>query len=167
MRWPISALASSLLARGAAQATIQLGKIDARITGNTARRRPDAVVMRWAAVSWNLVMTAPCRRYGGSATVETFDLTGPLNVSARASGTLADPLAADDLASDESAAPEFNFRRTDIDNIYGARAVLLARGRLIRFAGTTDGAGPSSAAALSITADMSANHYTGCLFAPQ
>ncbi|MCK0129054.1 translocation/assembly module TamB domain-containing protein [Erythrobacter sp. F6033] len=129
----------------------RLGRLDARVTSlsggsDLARRimngRLDASFAYDGAASslWRL------------AAIETFDLTGPISVNAKAVGTLNNPRITGNLASDDLRL-QSAISGTDIDDV-------TARGRfagstltLTRFAGTTRGGGKVSG---SGTVDLAA-----------
>jgi translocation and assembly module TamB len=116
-RGEIAARITGLPAAGTLAERLQRGRLDAQISFNGA-----------AETLWRL------------AAVEAFDLSGPVSVAARATGTLADPRITGTVASDDL---------TVASALTGTRiAKVSARGRfngsqlaLTRFAGTTQGGG--------------------------
>ncbi|TRD10737.1 DUF490 domain-containing protein [Erythrobacter insulae] len=129
----------------------RLGRLDARVTGlgrggDLAARimngRLDATFAYDGAASslWRL------------AAIETFDLTGPISVSAKAVGTLSDPRITGDLASDDLRL-QSAVSGTDIDDVTARGRFAGSTLRLTRFAGSTRGGGRVSG---SGTIDLSA-----------
>ncbi|MEO1488903.1 MAG: translocation/assembly module TamB domain-containing protein, partial [Pseudomonadota bacterium] len=132
--------------------TGELGRLDARITGlgqasgtvmERLRRGRLEAVLRYkgaAEALWRL------------AAVETFDLTGPVSITAKARGTLADPRFTGDLTTDnlrlQSAASG-----TDLTGVSARGRFTGSRLELSRFAGTTAGGGTVSG---SGTVDLAA-----------
>ncbi|BDI60447.1 translocation/assembly module TamB domain-containing protein [Qipengyuania nanhaisediminis] len=131
-----------------------LGRIDARITrlprsGDLAARlnrgRLDARLEYDgdAAAIWRL------------AAIETFDLVGPVDIAARATGTLANPRINGTLASNDLRL-QSAIAGTDIDNITARGRFAGSRLEIARFAGTTRGGGTVSGSGFVDLANMSA-----------
>lgn len=98
--------------------------------------------------------------YDGSATalwrlaaIETFDLTGPVTLTARARGTLADPQINGSLAGD-SMRLQSAISGTDIQNVSARGRFVGSRLELTRFAGTTRGDGQVSGSGIVDLANM-------------
>ncbi len=153
----VADLSASQLAIGARlrEGDNQLGQIDARITnmprsGDLSRR-----IMR-GRLAGELGYEGPAQSLWRLAAIETFDLTGPLSVAARASGTLADPRITGTLASDDLRL-QSAISGTDIDDITARGRFAGSRLELTRFAGTTDGGGTVNGSGFIDLADMSAS----------
>ncbi len=131
-----------------------LGQIDARVTamprtGDLTRR-----IMR-GRLAGDLSYQGPAQSLWRLAAIETFDLTGPLTVTARASGTLADPRITGDLASDDLRL-QSAISGTDIDDVSARGHFTGSRLELTRFAGTTNGGGTVSGSGFVDLAGISA-----------
>lgn len=74
------------------------------------------------------------------AAVEAFDLTGPIDIAARATGTLADPRITGTLATDDLTVSS-GLTGTRITNVNARGRFAGSRLELARFAGTTPGGG--------------------------
>jgi len=120
----------------------ELGRFDARITGMS---RAGSLASRLGQGRLRATL-----RYDGAAeslwrlaAVEVFDLTGPLSVEARATGTLDDPRIVGNLASDDLRL-QSALSGTDIENVNARGRFEGSRLEIQRFAGTTDGGGAIS-----------------------
>jgi translocation and assembly module TamB len=94
------------------------------------------------------------------AAVEAFDLTGPVNISARATGTLADPRITGTLATDDLKVTSA-LTGTRIDNVRARGRFAGSRLELTRFAGTTAGGGTVTGSGTVDLAGMSATRGPG------
>ncbi|MDY7099452.1 MAG: translocation/assembly module TamB domain-containing protein, partial [Pseudomonadota bacterium] len=88
------------------------------------------------------------------AAIETFDLTGPIKVSARATGTLNNPNIKGQLASDDLRL-QSAVSGTDVTNVSARGRFAGSRLELSRFAGKTGGGGTVSGSGTVDLADMS------------
>jgi len=89
------------------------------------------------------------------AAIETFDLVGPIDIEARATGSLADPRITGELASDDLRL-QSAIAGTDIENISARGRFAGSRLELTRFAGSTTGDGTVSGSGFVDLAGMSA-----------
>ena len=89
------------------------------------------------------------------AAIEAFDLTGPINVAARATGTLADPRITGTLATDDLKVTSA-LTGTRIDKVSARGRFAGSRLELTRFAGTTPGGGSVTGSGTVDLAGMSA-----------
>ena len=88
--------------------------------------------------------------------IETFDLTGPVSLTARATRTLADPRITGNLASDDLRL-QSAISGTDIDDVSVRGRFAGSRLELSRFSGTTRGGGTVSGSGTVDLAAMSAS----------
>ncbi|MFU7527699.1 translocation/assembly module TamB domain-containing protein [Qipengyuania sp. ASV99] len=121
---------------------IQLGMVDARVTRMPASGELSQRIMR-GRLAAELGYEGPAQSLWRLAAVETFDLTGPLRIAARATGTLANPRITGDLSSDDLRL-QSAISGTDIDNVTARGRFAGSRLELTRFAGTTSGGGSGS-----------------------
>ncbi|MEO0464221.1 MAG: translocation/assembly module TamB domain-containing protein [Pseudomonadota bacterium] len=117
----------------------QLGRLDARITGIAGGGALTDRIMR-GALSARFAFEGPAQSLWRLAAIETFDLTGPLTVSARATGTLNDPSITGQLASDDLRL-QSAVSGTDVRDVSARGRFAGSRLELTRFAGKTDGGG--------------------------
>jgi translocation and assembly module TamB len=94
------------------------------------------------------------------AAVEAFDLTGPISISARATGTLADPRIAGTLATDDLKVTSALIG-TRIDKVAARGRFTGSRLELTRFSGTTPGGGTVSGSGVVDLAGISATRGPG------
>lgn len=132
----------------------QLGSLDARITGLPASGDLASRIMR-GRLNAELGYEGPAQSLWRLAAIETFDLTGPLRVTARATGSLADPRISGDLASDDLRL-QSAISGTDIDDITARGRFAGSRLELTRFAGSTNGGGTVTGSGFVDLANMSA-----------
>ncbi|MEE4199857.1 translocation/assembly module TamB domain-containing protein [Erythrobacter sp.] len=133
----------------------RLGRLDARITrlpqaGGLADR-----IMR-GRLDATLAFEGPAQSLWRLAAIEVFDLTGPLVVSARATGTLADPRITGELSSDDLRL-QSAVSGTDITDVTARGRFAGSRLELTRFAGRTQGGGTVSGSGSVDLSGMSAN----------
>ncbi len=131
----------------------QLGRINGRVSALPAAGELTARLMR-GRLNAQLGYNGPAQSLWRLASIETFDLTGPLDVSARATGTLADPQITGSLASDDLRL-QSAISGTDIDNVTARGRFAGSRLELTRFAGTTDGGGTVTGSGFVDLASMS------------
>ncbi len=117
----------------------RLGRVDARITG-IGGGGPLAQRIRRGQLAAKLAYNGPAQSLWRLLAVEAFDLTGPLTVSASATGTLADPRIVGQLASDDLRL-QSAISGTDITNVSARGRFAGSRLELTRFAGATQGGG--------------------------
>ncbi len=89
------------------------------------------------------------------AAIEAFDLSGPLRIAARATGTLRDPRITGTVASDDLTV-ESALVGTRISNVSGRGRFVGSRLELVRFAGATAGGGTVSGSGTVDLAGISA-----------
>lgn len=89
------------------------------------------------------------------AAIEAFDLSGPLRIAARATGTLADPRITGTLASDDLTV-ESALTGTRVTNVSARGRFAGSRLELVRFAGATAGGGTISGSGTVDLAGISA-----------
>jgi translocation and assembly module TamB len=89
------------------------------------------------------------------AAIEAFDLSGPLRIAARATGTLADPRITGSLASDDLTV-ESALTGTRVTNVSARGRFAGSRLELVRFAGATAGGGTISGSGTVDLAGISA-----------
>ena len=87
--------------------------------------------------------------------IEAFDLTGPVNIGARATGTLANPRIDGTVASDDLTV-QSGLTGTRIENVNARGRFAGSRLELTRFAGTTRGGGTVTGSGIVDLAQMSA-----------
>lgn len=133
----------------------RLGRLNARITGLGGGSDLMGRIMR-GRLDANLAYDGPAQSLWRLAAIETFDLTGPLTVAARATGSLADPRITGDLASDDLRL-QSAISGTDITGISARGRFAGSRLELARFAGATRGGGTVTGSGSIDLADMSAN----------
>ncbi len=117
----------------------RLGRVDARVTG-IGGNAPLADRLRRGQLVAKLAYDGPAQSLWRLAAIETFDLTGPLTISASATGTLADPRIVGQLASDDLRL-QSAVSGTDITNVTARGRFAGSRLELTRFAGATRGGG--------------------------
>ncbi|MBV7264889.1 translocation/assembly module TamB domain-containing protein [Erythrobacter ani] len=132
-----------------------LGRLDARITalgeGDDLARR----IMN-GRLNANFAYDGSATALWRLAAIETFDLTGPISVSANATGTLANPSINGSLASDDLRL-QSAVSGTDIDDVSARGRFAGSRLVLSRFSGTTRGGGTVSGSGTVDLASMGAN----------
>ncbi len=153
----VADLSTSQLAIGARlrEGDNRLGRVDARITGMPTSGDLTARIMR-GRLAGELRYEGPAQSLWRLAAIETFDLTGPITVSARATGTLSEPRIAGDLASDDLRL-QSAISGTDIDNVTARGRFAGSRLELTRFSGTTNGGGSVNGSGFVDLADLSAS----------
>ncbi len=117
----------------------QRGRLNARITRMPSVGRLDTRLQR-GRLTADIGYEGPAQSLWRLAAIETFDLTGPLSITARATGTLADPRITGDLSSDNLRL-QSAVSGTDIDNVTARGRFAGSRLELDRFTGNTDGGG--------------------------
>jgi translocation and assembly module TamB len=132
----------------------RLGRLDARITDLGGGSDLAGRIMR-GRLDARLAYDGPAQSLWRLAAIETFDLTGPLTVSANATGTLANPRITGDLASDDLRL-QSAISGTDITNVSARGRFAGSRLELTRFAGQTRGGGTVSGSGFVDLADLSA-----------
>ena len=133
----------------------RLGRLDARITGLRGGSDLAGRVMNGqldAEFAFNGEASSLWRLIG----IETFDLTGPVSLTARATRTLADPRITGNLASDDLRL-QSAISGTDIDDVSVRGRFAGSRLELSRFSGTTRGGGTVSGSGTVDLAAMSAS----------
>nr|WP_298926019.1 translocation/assembly module TamB domain-containing protein [uncultured Erythrobacter sp.] len=132
----------------------RLGRLDARVTGLSGGSDLAARIMR-GRLDANFAYDGAASSLWRLAAIETFDLTGPISVNAKATGTLNDPRITGALASDDLRL-QSALSGTDINDV-------TARGRfagstltITRFAGETRGGGSVSGSGTVNLSGMSA-----------
>ena len=152
----VADLSPRALAVGArlAEGDTRLGRLEARVTGLEQGRAIGQDLMQRIMQG---TLTAQLG-YGGSAealwrllAIEVFDLTGPVTVQARATGTLAAPRISGDLSGDNLRL-QSAISGTDIREVSARGRFDGSRLRLTRIAGVTSGGGTVSG---SGTVDLS------------
>lgn len=133
----------------------RLGGLRARITGLGGGSDLAGRIMR-GRLDASLAYEGPAQSLWRLAAIETFDLTGPLNVAARATGTLANPRITGELASDNLRL-QSAISGTDISDITARGRFAGSRLELTRFAGSTRGGGTVTGSGSVDLADMSAS----------
>lgn len=111
-----------------------LGRIDARITG-LSRSGGLAARLGQGRLAASLRYDGAAEALWRLAAIETFDLTGPIAVEARATGTLDDPQITGDLASD-SLRLQSAVSGTDIRDVTARGRFAGSRLEIVRFAGS-------------------------------
>lgn len=143
---PVNLIAVADLTRGGLSAGARLlengkrlGQVKARITKLAGSGDFVARLMR-GVLQADLTYDGPAEALWRLAGIETFDITGPIDVTAAARGTLANPQLTGSIASDnlrvQSAASG-----TDITNASARGRFAGSRLAITRFAGTTPGNG--------------------------
>ena len=132
-----------------------LGSVEARITrlgsgGDLARR-----IMR-GRLDARLDFEGSAQALWRLAAIETFDLTGPVSLNARAMGTLERPRISGNLASDAMRL-QSSISGTEIGDISLRGRFAGSRLELTRFAGTTRGEGTVTGSGFVDLANMSAS----------
>ncbi len=122
--------------------TAELGRFDARITG-LSRTGGIAERLGQGRLDASLRYSGAAESLWRLAAIEVFDLTGPLTVEARATGTLDDPRIVGDLASDDLRL-QSAISGTDIEDVTARGRFAGSRLEITRFAGSTDGGGTIS-----------------------
>ena len=121
----------------------QLGRVDGRITGIDRVPGDLAAGLRQGRLEASLSYEGAAESLWRLAAIETFDLTGPISVAARATGTLADPLITGNVASDNLGL-QSAVSGTDISGVSARGRFAGSRLELTRFAGETRGGGTIS-----------------------
>ncbi|WP_108786884.1 translocation/assembly module TamB domain-containing protein [Erythrobacter sp. Alg231-14] len=134
----------------------QLGRINGRIAMPSVDGRSLSDRLMRGRLDARFGFDGPAQSLWRLAAIEAFDLTGPLSVDARATGTLNAPRIAGDLSSDDLRL-QSAISGTDIDNVSARGRFAGSRLELTRFTGTTDGNGTVSGSGFVDFADMSAN----------
>jgi translocation and assembly module TamB len=116
-----------------------LGRLDARIT-RLAPAGDLATRLSRGSLDAELSYDGAAEALWRLAAIETFDLTGPIVVTAKATGTLANPRITGNLASDDLRL-QSAISGTDIDNLTARGRFAGSRLELTRFSGTTRGGG--------------------------
>ncbi|MEE4537167.1 MAG: translocation/assembly module TamB domain-containing protein, partial [Erythrobacter sp.] len=122
--------------------TATLGRVDARITQIPSGSGLFARLQR-GRLAGELTYDGAAEGLWRLAGIELFDLTGPLQVEARAAGTLADPRISGNLASDDLRL-QSAVSGTEVTNISARGRFAGSRLELTRFSGRTDGGGKVS-----------------------
>ena len=117
----------------------ELGRFDAVVTGITGGADFGRRITR-GALDARLRYQGPAQSLWRLAAIETFDLTGPLSVNARATGTLLDPVITGDLSSDDLRL-QSAVSGTNITDITARGRFAGSRLELTRLAGSTRGGG--------------------------
>lgn len=154
--YAVANLSRSELAVGARllEDDARLGSLDARVTGLGGGGDLAARVMG-GRLDARLDYDGPAQSLWRLAAIETFDLTGPLKVEARATRTLANPRITGALASDDLRL-QSAISGTDIDDITASGRFAGSRLELSRFAGRTAGGGTVTGSGSVDLSDMSA-----------
>lgn len=132
-----------------------LGRLKARIAPLAASADLAGKIMR-GRLDAEFGYEGPAQSLWRLAAIETFDLTGPLNVSARATGSLSDPRITGTLSSDDLRL-QSSISGTDITNISARGRFAGSRLELTRFSGATRGDGSVSGSGTVDLANMSAS----------
>jgi translocation and assembly module TamB len=132
----------------------RLGRLDARITGLGAAGDLAGRIMR-GRLDARLGYEGAAESLWRLAAIETFDLTGPLAVEARATGTLTDPRITGNLASDDLRL-QSAISGTDINDVTARGRFEGSRLELTRFAGSTAGGGTVTGSGSVDLSNMSA-----------
>jgi translocation and assembly module TamB len=132
-----------------------LGRLEARITrlgagDNLAQR------IRRGRLDARLDYEGSAQALWRLAAIETFDITGPLDLTASATGTLEAPRISGNLASD-ALRLQSSISGTDIDSITLRGRFAGSRLELTRFSGTTRGNGSVTGSGFVDLADLSAS----------
>ncbi len=133
----------------------QLGEIETRITGMATTGTLSSRITS-GRLNAQLGYEGPAQSLWRLAAIETFDLTGPLAVTARATGTLANPRITGNLSSDDLRL-QSAISGTDITNVSARGRFAGSRLELTRFAGSTSGGGTVSGSGTVDLADISAS----------
>ena len=120
----------------------ELGRIDARITG-LPRSGGLATRLGQGRLAAALEYDGAAEALWRLAAIETFDLTGPITVEARATGTLDDPQIVGNLVSDDLRL-QSAISGTDIENVSARGRFAGSRLEIVSFDGITDGGGTIS-----------------------
>ena len=132
----------------------RLGRLEARVSGLGNSGELVRRIMR-GRLDANLAYDGPAQSLWRLAAIETFDLTGPLSVAARATGTLENPRISGTLASD-ALRLQSAISGTDITAITARGRFAGSRLELTRFAGATSGGGTVTGSGSVDLAGMSA-----------
>lgn len=161
----VADLSRSELAVGArlTEGDNRLGRVDARISGlDSPRLRSRSVSERVLRGRLNAQLG-----YDGAAealwrllAIEVFDLTGPLNVDARATGTLEAPRIVGDLSSDNLRI-QSAVSGTDISQVSARGRFEGSKLELTRISGVTNGGGTVTGSGTVDLADMSGSRGPG------
>lgn len=143
---PVNVVAVADLTRGGLSAGARLlengkrlGQLKARITKLAGTGDFAARLMR-GTLQADITYDGPAEALWRLAGIETFDITGPLDVTAAARGTLADPVLTGSIASDNLRV-QSAVSGTDITNATARGRFAGSRMAITRFAGTTAGNG--------------------------
>ncbi|MGY6552800.1 MAG: translocation/assembly module TamB domain-containing protein [Erythrobacter sp.] len=132
----------------------RLGQVKARITKLTSERDFTSRLMR-GALDAQLAYDGPAESLWRLAGIETFDITGPLEVTATARGTLANPVLRGTMTSDDLRV-QSAVSGTDITNATARGEFAGSRLRITRFAGQTSGNGTVTGSGIIDLAGLSA-----------
>jgi translocation and assembly module TamB len=121
----------------------RLGRADARITGLAGVPGDIAAKLRRGRLEASLSYEGAAEALWRLAALEAFDLTGPISVTARATGTLADPRITGNVASDDLGL-QSAISGTSITGVSARGRFAGSRLELTRFAGATSGGGTIS-----------------------
>ncbi|MEM9766089.1 MAG: translocation/assembly module TamB domain-containing protein, partial [Pseudomonadota bacterium] len=138
----LSADAARLAARLEDESS-QLGRLDARITDLGTAPGDLAERLRRGRLDASLAYQGAAEALWRLLAIESFDLTGPVNLAAKATGTLADPRITGDVASDDLRL-QSAVSGTDITGVSARGRFAGSRLELTRFAGETSGGGTIS-----------------------
>lgn len=136
-----------------------LGRLDARISGlerNAAGGLPLTRQIMRGQLSTQLGYDGPAEALWRLLAIEVFDLTGPLSIQARATGTLESPRITGDLSSDNLRL-QSAISGTNIDNVVARGRFEGSRLQLSRISGRTSGGGSVSASGTVDLADIGAS----------
>ncbi|AWW73965.1 DUF490 domain-containing protein [Erythrobacter sp. KY5] len=132
----------------------RLGSLEGRVTGLRSGGDLASRIMR-GRLDAALGYDGPAQSLWRLAGIETFDLTGPVSVDARATGTLSNPSITGDLASDDLRL-QSAISGTDITGVSARGRFAGSRLELTRFTGSTSGGGSVSGSGFVDLAGMSA-----------
>ncbi len=158
---PLNVIAVADLTRGGLSAGARvlengkrLGQVKARITKLAGSGDFTTRLMR-GALAADLAYGGPAEALWRLAGIETFDITGPLDVTATARGTLVSPQLTGSIASDNLRV-QSAVSGTDITNATARGRFAGSRLAITRFAGTTPGNGAIIGSGTIDLANMSA-----------
>lgn len=154
--YAVADLSQSALAVGARllEDEDRLGRLNARITGLGGGSDLAERIMR-GRLDARIGYEGPAQSLWRLAAVEVFDLTGPLSIDARATGTLRSPRITGALASD-SLRLQSAIAGTDVSGVNARGRFVGSRLELTRFAGSTRGGGTVSGSGVVDLANMGA-----------
>ncbi len=133
----------------------RLGRLDARVTGLGGGSDLAGRIMG-GRLDARLGYDGPAQSLWRLAAIEVFDLTGPLTVEARATGTLSNPRIEGALASDDLRL-QSAISGTDVNDVTARGRFAGSRLQLTRFAGSTRGGGTVSGSGFVDLANMGAD----------